>query len=199
MIIPETYFSFSEHTQLFIYSCISGAILGIVYDIFRTFRIIFPHNSLLVMIEDVLFAIIYVIFTVSFTSAFARGEFRIFYIFGNILGFTLYFFTIGRIAVLVIRKLIGIITNLILFLFRPFCLIYALMCKKFHKKFGSFNEFFLKRIKIFFFHLIDMPRMLYNSRVIHKRKNVKKNVRTKSKKSKAKSEKKSKDKKKELL
>lgn len=174
-IIPETYFSFSEHTQLFFYSCIAGIILGIIYDIFRAFRIIFIHNNILVMIEDILFSLIYVIFIVSFTSVFARGEFRVFYILGNILGFILYFFSIGRFSVLIIRKFM----ELIKFLFRPFYLIYATMNKKFHGKFVRYYENSIKHIKIFFLHLIERYKMLYNSKRIHNRKNVKKNVEKK--------------------
>ncbi len=172
-IIPETYFSFTEHTQLFLFSCVVGVILGIIYDFFRTFRIIVPHNSILVMLEDILFFIIYIIILISFISAFARGQFRVFYILGNILGFILYFFTAGRIAVLIIRKLVYFIKSVLLFLLKPFFLLYITMRKKFQGKFVDFYENFLNRLKILFLPLIDKYKMLYNNRVIHKRKNVK--------------------------
>ena len=172
-IIPETYFSFTEHTQIFLMSCAVGVILGIIYDLFRTFRIIVPHNSILVMLEDILFFIIYIIILISFISAFARGQFRVFYILGNILGFILYFFTAGRIAVLIIRKLVYFIKSVLLFLLKPFFLLYITMHKKFQGKFVDFYENFLNRLKIFFLPLIDKYKMLYNNRVIHKRKNVK--------------------------
>lgn len=172
-IIPETYFSLSEHTQLFLFSCITGVLLGIIYDIFRVLRIILPHNQFLVMLEDILFFIIYIIIIVSFTSAFARGEFRIFYIFGNILGFILYFFSVGRIAVLVIKKLVSLIKSVLLLLLRPFFLLYITMRKKFQGKFVDFYENFSNHLKILFLPLIESHKMLYNNKVIHKRKNVK--------------------------
>lgn len=172
-IIPETYFSFTEHTLLFFYSCLMGVILGIIYDFFRVFRIVIPHNSILVMLEDIIFSLIYIIFIVSFTSAFARGEFRVFYVFGNLLGFILYFFTLGRIAVLIIRKLILYFKSILLFLLKPFFLLYITLRKKFHGKFVDFYENFLNRIKIPFMLLIEHYKMLYNNSVIHERKNVK--------------------------
>ncbi len=172
-IIPETYFSFSEHTYLFIFSCIAGIVLGIVYDFFRAFRIIVPHNRILVMFEDIIFFLIYIITLVSFTSAFARGEFRVFYIFGNILGFILYFFSVGRIAVLIIRKLVMLIKSVLMFLLKPFFILYITMRKKFRAKFVRSHENFFNRLKIPFLPLIERHKMLYNNKVIHKRKNVK--------------------------
>lgn len=186
MIIPETYFSFSEHTQLFIVSCIAGVLLGVVYDIFRTFRIVFPHNRLLVALEDILFSVIYIIFIVSFVSVSARGEFRVFYIFGNILGFILYLYTAGRIVIQIIRILVGIINKILHFLFHPIYLFFVMICRKIGKKFGCFYEILLKYVKIFFLHLIDIYKMLYNNKVTHKRKNVKKIGSEKSKKTKRK-------------
>jgi len=172
-IIPETYFSFSEHTQLFFFSCLLGVMLGIIYDFFRAFRIIIPHNSILVMIEDIAFSVIYIILIISFTSAFARGEFRVFYIFGNILGFILYFCSVGRIALMIIKKIVSLIKSVLLFIFKPFSLLYITVRKKFHGKFVTFYENFHNHLKILFSPLIEHPKMLYNNKVIHKRKNVK--------------------------
>ncbi len=47
-------------------------------------------------IEDLLFFILYAIFIMSFTLGAARGEFRFYYMFGNVLGFLLYFFSVGN-------------------------------------------------------------------------------------------------------
>lgn len=180
-IIPETYFSFTEHTQLFFYSCIIGILLGVIYDFFRVFRIVFPHNSFLVMLEDIIFSLIYIIIIVAFTSAFARGEFRMFYIFGNILGFILYFFTLGRILLLSIRKLLSLFKSVILFILKPFFLLYITMRKKLQGKFVDFYENCLKPVKIILWHLIAPHKMLYNNRVIHNRKNVKSYAQKKEK------------------
>lgn len=181
-IIPETYFSFTEHTQLFLLSCAVGIILGIIYDFFRTFRIIIPHNAVLVMLEDIIFFAVYIIIFISFISAYARGQFRIFYILGNIIGFILYFFTVGRIAVLVIKKLVYLIKSILLIILKPFFLLYITVRKKLHLKFVDFYENFINRLKIFFLPLIDKYKMLYNKRVIHNRKNVKFYARKKKEK-----------------
>lgn len=78
--------------------------MGVVYDIFRIIRIILPHNHVLTAIEDVLFFIIYSVFLMCFTIGAARADFRVYYIIGNILGFCLYFFTVGNVITRIVVK-----------------------------------------------------------------------------------------------
>ncbi len=54
MRVPETFFSVSEELVLFGISCLAGAVIGVFYDVFRVIRIIFPHNAVLVTIEDII-------------------------------------------------------------------------------------------------------------------------------------------------
>lgn len=93
----ESFFTVSEQLQLFSLSCLLGIPVGLFYDIFRIIRIILPHNSLATALEDVLFFAVYAIFIMSFTFAAARAEFRMYFIFGNIIGFLFYYFTAGKI------------------------------------------------------------------------------------------------------
>mgnify|MGYP002545496206 CR=1 FL=1 len=79
-IIPETYFTVHEQLTLFGASCLLGAALGVIYDAFRALRIALPHNKILVALEDIAFLLIYSVFIISFTSAPARGEFRVLYL-----------------------------------------------------------------------------------------------------------------------
>lgn len=90
----ESFFTVNEQLQLFAASCILGIPLGFLYDIFRVIRIIIPHNNFMTAVEDLLFFVIYSVFIMSFTYAVARSEFRMYYIFGNIIGFSLYYFTV---------------------------------------------------------------------------------------------------------
>ncbi|MBE6853383.1 MAG: hypothetical protein E7505_07885 [Ruminococcus sp.] len=94
----ESFFTVGEQMQLFLISCLFGIPIGIFYDIFRVIRIILPHSSLLTAAEDVLFFVLYSVFIMSFTFSAARSEFRMYYIFGNIIGFAVYYFTIGRLV-----------------------------------------------------------------------------------------------------
>lgn len=85
--------------RLFLISCLFGVAAGIVYDVFRILRILIYHNALITALEDLLFFILYSVFIMSFTLGAARGEFRFYYMFGNILGFLIYFFSVGNLVI----------------------------------------------------------------------------------------------------
>lgn len=96
-MIPETFFTVSEQLKLFLICILFGFPTGLFYDIFRIIRIVIPHNSLAAALEDILFFSVYAVFITSFTYAAARCEFRFFYIAGNLIGFSAYRFTFGKI------------------------------------------------------------------------------------------------------
>ena len=95
MSVPETFFSVSEELRLFILSCAFGAAFGLLFEVFRTVRTILPHNIPLIAVEDTAFLLIYAVFLPAFASAAARGELRMYFAIGNILGFILYLATVG--------------------------------------------------------------------------------------------------------
>lgn len=183
MIIPETYFTVSEQLQLFGLSCICGALLGLIYDVFRLIRIMIPHNFWLTAMEDIIYFGFYGVFITAFTSAAARGEFRVYYIIGNILGFVIYFFTAGSIVVRTMRKLMGLLKRLFSLIIMPFRKIFVLIYKKALVKFVGSTKSLVKSIKIYKNPLLNVKKMLYNNRESKKRKNVT-NVAKKSKKNK---------------
>lgn len=187
MNIPETFFTAHQQLVLFGLSCLFGVLLGVFYDIFRTVRIIFPHNTWLVIIEDVIYLSVYTVFLNAFTSAAARGEFRIYYIIGNILGFTIYFFTIGSIVIKIMRKLFVLIQCTFKFIMSPVKRLYAFIYKKVHKKIVRNSKCLVKFVKNLKNLLLKLPKMLYNNKESKNRKNVK-NVVKKSKTSKEKKE-----------
>lgn len=130
----ETFFTVSEELKLFALSCLFGGALGVIFDVFRVFRIIVPHNTVLTAIEDILFFCVYGVFLMCFTLVFARGDFRFFYPVGNILGFCIYIFTVGTIVVGVFSRLAGAIKAVFRFIghriFMPVYKIFRLICEK---------------------------------------------------------------------
>ncbi len=103
MNVPETYFSVEEELLLFFASCAAGAVIGVVYDCLRTFRLI-----------------CYGIFISAFGSAEALGYIRGYFILGNLLGFTLYYFTLGRVVMRTISRILGIFRGIFRLAARPF-------------------------------------------------------------------------------
>ena len=96
-MIPETFFTVNEQIKLFLICILFGFPIGLFYDILRIIRIMIPHSSLAAALEDILFFSVYAVFITSFTYAAARSEFRFFYITGNLIGFSAYCFTFGKI------------------------------------------------------------------------------------------------------
>ncbi|MDE7365003.1 MAG: spore cortex biosynthesis protein YabQ [Ruminococcus sp.] len=168
MNVPETFFTIQEELFLFLFSCLAGVFIGIFYDIFRTLRIMIPHNSFFVVAEDVVFLSCYTVFLISFASVQARGELRFYFIIGNAIGFTLYFFTIGVFVIRTFRKFFGFIGAL----FAPIKAIYITICKKARCKFVENSKLFIKPIKKCNLLLQNDKHLLYNIRESKKRKNV---------------------------
>ncbi len=143
MIVPETFFTIDEELRLFFLSCISGVFFGIYYDIFRTLRLTIPHHSFFVLLEDVIFLMTYGIFLSSFASAEARGELRGYYVLGGIIGFTLYYITVGKFVMGFIGKLMKLIKGTLHILLKPLVKIWSKIVKsaknnvKSHKKSSS--------------------------------------------------------------
>lgn len=168
----ESFFTSGQQMWLFVISCLFGIPLGIVFDVFRVFRMTVKHGKIAVMIEDILFFVLYGVFIMCFTITAARSEFRFYYCFGNLLGFILYFVTLGSIVTKILRKIIGRLRRVLGKPVKKFVLI----CEKIPKKFVRTLQnikFKKKNNKI---PLIDDSSLLYNSN-IEKNKNKGKNVK----------------------
>ncbi|NLT10140.1 MAG: hypothetical protein GXY08_11655 [Ruminococcus sp.] len=172
MSVPETFFSVNEELRLFWLSCLYGAAFGLVFELFRTARLLFRHNALLVMIEDLAFCAIYCIFLSSFASAAARGELRLYFPIGNILGFTLYLATVGSLVSAAMKKLFFAVKKLLDLLFYPFRHCYVFLRRKAEPKFVGCSKVivsYFKKMKI----LLQKSRcLMYNKKVNNKRRNV---------------------------
>jgi spore cortex biosynthesis protein YabQ len=131
----ESFFTVSQQLRLFGLSCLLGIPVGILFDIFRTFRIVFPHGKILVAIEDILFFFIYSVSLMSFTVVMARSEFRVYFCIGNFIGFVIYYFTVGNIVVNVIKTVINVVRRFLYMIFCPLGKIFVILCNKMQKKF----------------------------------------------------------------
>lgn len=171
MNVPETFFSVSEEIFLFGLSCVFGVIIGVCYDVFRTARILFPHNTVLVVIEDVVFMAGYAVFLSSFASVCARGELRFYYVVGNALGFTVYFFTLGSVVIGTMKKIYFAVRKVLEVIFRPFRSVYVILQEKSDNFVGN-SKNSVKRNKKYSFLLLNNIHLLYNKKENKKRKNV---------------------------
>ncbi len=98
-IVPETYFTAGEQLMLFGGACLLGIPAGVCLDAVRLLRRMFPHHPVLTAAEDVVLCLAAAFLLLGYSYAFARGEFRVYYAVGCLLGLILYECTIGRAVV----------------------------------------------------------------------------------------------------
>ena len=108
--------SMAAQGVVFLFSCVVGAVLGVVYDVFRIIRIAFNSKWVSVFFQDFIFCIFSsfsIILLVYYTNS---GIVRWFSLFGCFLCFVLYHMTVGRIIIFVSRKIINFIKKVLKFL-----------------------------------------------------------------------------------
>jgi len=107
----ETFFSVSHQVSLFLMSVLLGAAMGVVYDFFRVLRIVFPlaAKSGAVLVQDIIFWLIYGFAIFSYATLAARGQVRFFIFFGSLIGFALYILTIGNFVTGILRRVFSAI------------------------------------------------------------------------------------------
>lgn len=175
----ETFFSPREQVLLFLFSALLGVGLGVLFDCFRALRALIPHTRFFVGLEDVLFLLVWGFSLVTFAMEKGRGEVRFYYLLGSIIGFTLYFFTVGSVVNSVIKILIGtlfrISRGLYKFLVRPIVKIFVVIAKKSWDFFVRIHLRFKKIARNNQIHLKNSSKLLYNKII---RKKIVKDVKT---------------------
>ncbi len=155
----ESFYTSGQQLWLFALSCLFGIPTGMMFDIFRALRSVIPHGKAAVLIEDILFFVLYGVFILSFTSAFAKGEFRFYYPLGNFLGAVLYFFTLGSIIIGIFRKAAAFLKKVISKPVKKF----ALICGNIFGKIVIYLQNISFKKKTSQIPLIDNDDLLYNN------------------------------------
>ncbi|MDO4155604.1 MAG: spore cortex biosynthesis protein YabQ [Oscillospiraceae bacterium] len=173
--IPETYFTVQEQTTLFLYACLLGLPIGLFFDIFRILRVLFPHHLVVTILEDILFCFGYAVVLAAFTVTACRGEFRLFYAVGMLLGSLLWRLLFGNPFLKIIRRTAIVIHNCLSHLLHPVTALFARLKCKIKQNFRQSIQNIEKKKKNHRFHLIAARHLLYNKR--KQDQEVKQNVR----------------------
>lgn len=156
----------AQETFIFLYSCLLGCGLALIYDVFRILRLAFPGGKAVVFIEDGVFIVIATLATFIFCVNFCNGYFRVFIAIGEILGFIIYYFTVGVLVFKAARSIIRGVKAVLRFLYRIFVKPVARFFKYIYTKTKElFKHISQKSPKGFFaskFHLKRHGKMLYN-------------------------------------
>ncbi len=110
--------------QIFLYSCILGIILGLIYDCFKILRLITNLNKKYLIFLDIIFMSISAIITFIFLLALNFGQIRLHLILGELLGFITYKLTLSKLIISLSKIIINFITTIANFikqkLLKPF-------------------------------------------------------------------------------
>ena len=127
----------AEQSLVFLYAILLGTLLGAIYDLFRIIRISFGGKVVAVFIEDIIFSIAALVLTFVFVIAFNNGELRFFILIGEFLGFTVYYFTVGKLTMLISKAIIKVIKRLFFLISFQFVKLLAVIRKKTLRKKGK--------------------------------------------------------------
>lgn len=104
-------FLLSDLTTAF-YGVVFGCLIGVVYDFFRVFRLLFHAGTIRLFLEDFIFSVLLAGSVFAFCFIFNSGKIRFFYLIAALLGWILYYFTAGRLIYRGIKTIFGKIRKL---------------------------------------------------------------------------------------
>lgn len=164
----ETFFSVSQQTAFFLLSVVLGAALGVVYDVFRVFRILFPPaaKKTPLAVQDVLFWLIYGFCIFCYSTAVCGGSLRFFMLFGSLAGFALYILTIGNLITGVLRRTAEsvrqVLRKVYSLLFEPIVKLLKNLCQKVRLFFIQIYRKSKKTERSVKKPLQKVPKLVYN-------------------------------------
>ncbi len=106
--------STSNQAYIFLATVYVGLLLGLIYDIYRAFRMITKPGRLLLAVFDLLFWILAALFSFTMLFKVNGGEIRLYAFIGLALGWGLYTLAVGSIVVKFLVKVYEIVSNIIL-------------------------------------------------------------------------------------
>lgn len=171
-----------EQTANFLLSLGFGFSIGLVYDLVRIIRRLFSDGKKAIMTADILYAVFAAIMTFVFLLTATNGKIMVYILFGELLGFFIYYFTFGVFAMRVGDKLTAFLKKFLKkashAVFAPFRWAFEHIVKKIRKISQKSRKKAQKAAKKSKFHLKVCNNLLYNLNVKYsvsakKRKDVK--------------------------
>jgi spore cortex biosynthesis protein YabQ len=106
--------SLADQTKLFLLSLGFGFALGVLYDVFRVLRLVFLSGKRRqILVQDILYAVICTLATFFFFLAAGDGALRFYTAFAVILGWLIYYISLGTVAVMVTDWAVRVLEKLL--------------------------------------------------------------------------------------
>lgn len=132
----------------FLYSFVLGIIYAVIYDLFRTARIIKPHKNLTVFFEDVIFFSVISVATFIFLLSITNGEIRAYILFGIIFGFILFNRSASKYFIKGVKAVFKLISKGISYISKYFYWLFGKIDILISIFFKNSSKFFKKGLKI---------------------------------------------------
>lgn len=102
----------AAQTENFFYSLGFGFLLGVIYDVFRTVRMIISRAKGFVFFMDFVYFALCAFLTFCFLLVVDGGKVRVYTACGEILGWSIYYFSFGSIVLKISNGIIGFFRRL---------------------------------------------------------------------------------------
>ena len=109
-----------DEMTLFAICMLLGAMLAMVYDIIRIFRLLVPHADIIVDIEDLVFWIFTAWMVFRTLVIYNRGALRAYAFIGMFLGVILYSLTLSKLLMYIVRRMVPYWKRFFSLMGRPF-------------------------------------------------------------------------------
>ncbi len=96
---------------VFLFSCLLGAGLGALYDVFRVIRILINPRNIAVFFQDIIYFLASGFITFVFVLMFNSGESRFYIVIGECTGWIIYHVTLGEFVYKNTRNIIKFINR----------------------------------------------------------------------------------------
>ncbi len=161
----------ARQTEIFLYSLGFGFLLGIVYDVFRTLRLIVSGSKGFAFFCDLLYFAVCSFATFCFILVVDSGRVRLYVALGEILGWLIWYFSFGAIAMKATNAVVRFFRRIILTVSKFFRRIMKRILKKCGKILLFVKKIIRKNNKKSKFFLQKHRGMVYNlySYILNKR------------------------------
>lgn len=152
----------AEQTQIFLFSIGFGFLLGILYDVFRTVRMIISESKGFVLFMDLLYFLVCTFLNFCYILTVDYGKIRFYVVFAQILGWLIYYFSFGAVAIRFSRFISKAVRGIAGLVFKPINAVFKRIRLLYNKIFGFNKKIIRKFAKKTKFNLQKRQGIVYN-------------------------------------
>lgn len=122
-------FFLSQQISIFICAIVGGLLIGIINEPFRFLRYAGFNSKTEIFIQDIIFMLLSAFITFFFSLCYNKGEVRFFIIFGELIGFLIFRYTIGLLTGKIFGFIFAVIRKILYILKKFFNVIVTILTK----------------------------------------------------------------------